>query len=120
MSYVDKSYYQDMFKGSAIPDEYLEKQLERASDHIDIMTYSRIQAKGFDSLTLFQQTRVKKAVCYHAEFIYQYGAYLDIPLSGYSAGSVSLSFQAAESRGIKTSQDVIDLLQSTGLTSRRL
>jgi hypothetical protein len=76
---------------------------------------------GFEVLTLFQQVRVKKAVCAQAEYVYQYGAYLDTPLSGYSAGSISLSLKVVEAaNGVKTSNEVINLLKATGLTDRRL
>ncbi|WP_336822945.1 hypothetical protein [Sporosarcina sp. USHLN248] len=104
-----------------IPDEQLEKALSRASDQIDSLTYNRIVAKGFDHLTPFQQTNIKKSVCRQADFFFQYGGFLNMPLSGYSAGSVSLSFNAVEGGGgIQTSEGVMNLLSATGLTSRRL
>lgn len=121
MVYVDAIYYNDTYKGSIIPADDLIKQLSQASDHIDSLTYNRIPAIGFENLTSFQQENIKKAVCRQADFIYQYGDYLNMPIGGYSAGSVSLSFKAVEGGGgIKTSDDVINLLKSTGLTSRRL
>lgn len=121
MAYADNDYYKNFYGGAVIPDEDLTRQLEKASDQIDSMTYNRIVVKGFENLTEFQQDRVKKSVCTHADFIYQYGAYLDMPLSGYSAGSISLSFNAKKAGGgIKTSQDVINLLKATGLIDRRL
>ncbi|MHB8061259.1 MAG: head-tail connector protein, partial [Ruminiclostridium sp.] len=73
-----------------------------------------------NTLTTFQQDRVKKAVCAHADFIYQYGPYLNMPISGYSAGSISLSFKSVEVGGIKTSEEVTNLLKATGLMDRRL
>lgn len=121
MAYVDIEYYKKEYGGNIISDEELNSKLSRASDQIDNLTYNRISAIGFDNLTEFQKDKVKKAVCYQADFMAQYGEYLDMPLSGYSAGSVSLSFNPKEGGGnTKTSDEVINLLRGTGLTSRRL
>lgn len=121
MAYVDSEYYKNEYGGNVLSDEDLKQKLSRASDQIDILTYNRIVAIGFDNLTSFQQERVKKAVCYQADFIAQYGEYINMPLSGFSAGDISLSFKPQQGGGnVKTSDDVINILRSTGLTSRRL
>lgn len=120
MSYVDKTYYNDSFGGVILPEEHIENKLERASDQIDTLTYNRIVGKGFENLTNFQQDKIKKAVCIHAEFIEQYGTYIDMPLNGFSAGSVSVSFNAQKVNGITTTQEVLNYLKQTGLTCRRL
>ena len=120
MSYVDSTYYKETFGGNILPEVSIERKLERASDQVDILTYSRINAKGFDNLTEFQKDKVKKAICIHAEFIEQYGSYIDMPLSGFSAGSISVSFNAEKVNGITTTQEVLNYLKQTGLTCRRL
>lgn len=120
MPYADAEYYKITYGGTVIPDAELTRQLYRASDQVDSMTYNRIVATGIESLTSFQQDRVKKAVCSHADFQYQYGSYLNMPLTGYSAGSISLSFKSVEAGGIKTSEEVTNLLKPTGLMDRRL
>lgn len=121
MSYVDIDYYKIIFQGAVIPDDEVNRQLRKSSDQIDSMTFNRIASKGFDSLSQFQQDKVRRAVCTQAEFIYQFGQYLDIPLEGFSAGSLSLNFKSVEAAGgVKTSEEVMNLLRSTGLTSRRL
>lgn len=115
MSYVDIVYYKETFKGS-IADEY---NLLRAEADIDTLTYNRIVKKGFDNLTPFQQGKIKNAVCLHAEFLTQYSDMIESPLSGYSAGSTSVSFKAVTNiGGINTTERVIGLLDSTGLTTR--
>jgi hypothetical protein len=120
MSYATVQEYQQYGDGS-IPLDELPKALEQASDQIDALTYNRITAGGVIGLTPFQRTKVAKAVCYQADFTFQYGDYLNFPLSGYSAGSVSLSFKAVEGAGgIQTTEAVTSLLAATGLTSRRL
>lgn len=120
MAYATSDDYAQYGNGS-IPAESLGKALDAASDAIDSLTYSRIIGRGFDSLTPFQQFRVKKAVCQHADFTYQYGDYLNMPLQSYGAGSISMSFKAEEGAGgVQTSRAVIELLKATGLTDRRL
>lgn len=120
MVYATKEDYEKYGDGS-IPVSDLDRALSRASDQIDSLTYNRIVAKKFDRLTKFQQTNIKKAVCQQADFIHQYGDYLDMPLSSFSAGSISMGFKAVEGGGgIRTSESVNNLLSATGLTTRRL
>lgn len=120
MAYATVEEYQQYGDGS-IPPEQLPAALERASDQIDALTYNRIAAGGLIGLTPFQRTKVAKAVCQQADFFSAYGDYLNFPLAGYSAGSVSMSFKAVEGAGgIQTTESVTSLLAATGLTSRRL
>ena len=78
MSYVDISYYKDNFKGDILNDDTLENRLERASDQIDKLTYNRIIGVEFKNLSPFQQDKIKKAVCLQAEFIEQYGEFINM------------------------------------------
>jgi hypothetical protein len=120
MAYATVEEYQQYGDGS-IPAEELLSALERASDQIDALTYNRIAAGGVAGLSPFQQVKVSKAVCQQADFYNAYGDYLNFPLSGYSAGSVSVSFKAMQGAGgVQTTEAVSSLLAATGLTSRRL
>lgn len=120
MRYVDSTYYKEVFEGNIIPEDSLNRKLERASDQVDTLTYNRIVGIGFDNLTEFQKEKIKKAICIHAEFIEQFGDYIDTPLSGFSAGSTSVSFNTNKVNGITTTQEVLNYLKQTGLTCRRL
>lgn len=120
MSYVDSTYYKESFGGTIIPEDSLIRKLERASDQVDTLTYNRIVGIGFDNLTEFQKDKIKKAICIHADFIEQYGSYIDTPLSSFSAGSTSVSFNTNKVNGITTTQEVLNYLKQTGLTCRRL
>lgn len=120
MGYVDEAYYKDTFGGTIIPDVSLVNRLERASDQINSLTYNRIIGIGFDILTPFQQDKIQKAICLHADFMEQYGEYIDMPLNGFSAGSISVSFNANKSNGVTATQEVMNYLKQTGLTCRRL
>lgn len=117
MSYVDQEYYNN-FSGLII--EKLDSKLEKATDQINSLTYNRIIGIGFDNLTPFQQDKIKKAICVHADFIDQYGSYIDMPLSSFSAGSVSVNFNAQKINGITTTQEVLNYLSQTGLSCRRI
>ena len=41
MSYVDKSYYIDVFKGNMIDENDIDKSLRKASRHIDTLTFNK-------------------------------------------------------------------------------
>lgn len=118
MAYATVEDYK-LYGNEQIPVEQLPAALERASDQIDTLTYNRIAARGFEALTPFQADKVIKAVCQQVDFYYTYGDYINSPLSGYSAGSISLSFQAATGAGgVQTTDAVKSLLALTGLTTR--
>lgn len=117
MPYVDEEYYNN-FSGTIT--EKISSKLEKATDQINSLTYNRIIGLGFDNLTPFQQDKVKKAICIHADFVEQYGDYIDIPLGGFNAGSVSVSFNGQKINGVTTTQEVINYLSQTALTCRRL
>lgn len=101
----------------------LAQQLAAAQDDIDAMTYGRIARTGFESLTAFQQGKVKAAVCAQAKFLQDYGELVDNPLASYGVGGVSMSFRedAVQRRGgVATSSRVLALLLPTGLLSREV
>lgn len=120
MPYADAEFYNNTYKGTAIPVEELDRALVHASDQIDSMTYNRIRAVGFESLTSYQQERVKLAVCAQADFYKEYGGLVDVPLHGFSAGKISLSFAGERINGIATSRTVSSYLSQSGLSDRRL
>lgn len=120
MAYVDYQYYKDEFNGTVLDESNSKQRLERASDQVDSLTFNRIRAKGFDNLTDFQKDRIKKAICIHAEFIEQYGDYINMPLNSFSAGSISINFSTKTINGVNTTQEVLNYLNQTGLTCRRI
>lgn len=123
MSYYASGGDYTNYGNGSIPDDKLYHMIERASDDLDVMTYSRIIVTEFNNLAYFQRDRVIKAVCKHADFLYQYGDFLDVPFASYSAGSTSMSFgkdQLVSVGGVKTSNAVYNLLKATGLIDRRL
>ncbi len=121
MAYVDYEYYRDIF-GGGLEEAEAKRLLEEASDQADRLTYGRIRARGFNNLTEYQQEMIKKAVCHQAEFIDNYGEYLNSPLSGFSIGDVCLSFGKENQGpgGVIADKKTLDYLSQTGLTVRRL
>ncbi|WP_313758471.1 hypothetical protein [Tissierella sp.] len=121
MAYVDYNYYKDTYKGT-LDEDTATKLLEESSDQVDRLTYGRIRRKGFANLTEYQQEMIKKAVCYQADFISNYGEYLNMPIDGYSAGGISLSFSRDNqgAGGVIADKKTLDYLSQTGLTVRRL
>lgn len=116
MSYVDSDYYKQHC--NVIIDD-IDNKLEKASDQIDSITFNRIVGTGFSNLTEFQQNKIKKAVCLQADFMEQYGEYINMPLSGYKAGSISMTINnhaVKNVNGVTTSNEVYNLLMQTGLT----
>lgn len=119
--YVDVIYYVDTYKGETIPEAQRANLLKRASRDVDSLTYNRIVSEGFENLSEFQQEIVKDSICMHADFLYQYGDYLDSPIAGYGAGSTSVSFKQKVTtgpNGIATSARVLSMLSQTGLIVR--
>lgn len=116
--YLDPNEY-----SGHIPSIEVEARLRSACRDIDSLTFNRIVAAGFASFTVFQQDLIKEAVRLHADFCYDNAELLDSPLSSYSIGSVSMSFDRSKIvtvGGVTTSSEVYNLLMQTGLCYRGL
>lgn len=69
MAYTDIEFYKTKYYGDTVPDESIEKYLEKASDRIDNITFDRLVDGLPDDERA--QTKVKKAVCAVADCLYQ-------------------------------------------------
>ena len=120
--YVRKEEYTEIYNGSVIPDEELEKALRQACRHIDSLTFNRIVAAGFDHLTAFQQETIKEVVCLQADFEYENADEINTILSSYSINGVSAQFGSSWNvfmeKGIAMKRDVYTMLCQTGLCCR--
>lgn len=120
--YVRKEEYTEIYNGSVIPDEELEKALRQACRHIDSLTFNRIVAAGFDHLTAFQQETIKEVVCLQADFEYENADEINTILSSYSINGVSAQFGSSwnvyQDKGVAMKKDVYALLAQTGLCCR--
>lgn len=123
--YVDKKYYFDEFKGNKIPKDEVEKYLKLAQEKIDSITYNRIVAIGFSNLTVFQQEKIRDAICYQAEYIYSngYNSEDNRDISSYSVLDISVSVNNSNSNKTiaqkeNMSETAYDYVHKTGLDSK--
>ena len=120
--YVTPEYYREIYSGSIIPEENLEKLLRQANRHIDSLTYNRIVGRGFLNLTDFQQDLIREVVCQQAEFEYENADEIDTILQSYSISGVSAQFGRSwnvfTDKGIAMRRDTYAELCQTGLCCR--
>ena len=88
MIYLPTSEYD----GNILPSDSVEKALEKASRHIDVLTYNRIVANGFENLTSFQQSVVKEVCKELAEFEFENADLTESVLQSYSINGVTMNF----------------------------
>lgn len=122
-SYVDSTDYSERGCGT-LPEDEIEKRLQKASSHIDSLTFNRICAIGFDNLTKWQQDIVKDACCMQADFEYENEDMLETTLTGYDINGVSVTFGSSANiytqNGVTTSQTIYSVLEQSGLCCRIL
>lgn len=115
--YVDKEYYQNTFKGNKIPEEEIDSYLLKASEKIDELTFNRIVAIGFDKLTDFQKEKIQRAICLHADYIFEFGTEMG-QISSFSVLDINVSIDNKNSIEAKfgTNKEIYNLVKQTGLT----
>ena len=124
MPYADMTYYKNVYGGTDIPDEDIEKALRNASRHIDALTYNRIVGRGINNLTEYQKDIVREVCCDLAEFEYENADVINSVLQSYSINGVTMNFgnswNVNVENGIAVRWDVYEKLATTGLCSRAL
>ena len=126
--YVDEGYYLEIFEGNKIDDlDELNKILILAQEKIDSITFNRIVRIGIDNLTEFQKDKVKKAICYQAEYIYENGFNNEEnkqDISSYSVLDINISVkdkdtnEKTQAEKENMSEMAYDLIHKTGLDCR--
>lgn len=101
----------------ATSDTLSEEVLELASSKIDELTFNRIRAIGFENLTEFQKSMIKKATLLQAQYYEDYGTDAE-SLSGFSVSGLSMSFDNNSSTPTGVSSAAYMLLKQTGLMNR--
>lgn len=122
--YAGIEYYKNTYKGN-LKDADAEKALEKASRHIDTLTYNRIVALGFENLAEYQQGVIKECECLMADWETENTDYINSMLSSYSLNGASMSFtgQSASATvvsGVAVSREIYSHLQKCGLCTRSL
>lgn len=113
----------DIYPDEDIKEPEFSALVGKAETDIDTLTFNRITANGFDSLTDFQRERVKRAVAYQVKFIRDNQELLESPLSAYSISGVSMSFDKSKAvtiNGVTTTNQVYNALMQTGFCYRGL
>lgn len=122
--YAGIEYYKNTYKGN-LDNADAEKALEKASRHIDTLTYNRIVGIGFDNLTEYQQGIIKECECLMADWETENTDYINSMLSSYSLNGASMSFtgQSASATvvsGVAVSREIYSHLQKCGLCTKSL
>lgn len=119
MTYADADYYTNIYKGSLIAENALEKALKDASQQIDTLTYNRIHREGFERLTEFRKEIVQETVCKLADFNTENADVLNMILGSYAINGVSMEFGKGWNvgivNGIPISPGIYGYLEQSGL-----
>lgn len=121
-AYADVNYYWDVYGGSTVPEEELDRRLKMACRHIDSLTYNRIAGQGILNLTAFQQEIIREVCCQQADFEWENADMIESVISSYSLNGASVQFgrtwNVMVSNGVAMRRDTYQLLQQTGLCCR--
>ena len=122
--YADYEYYSQTYNGN-LPEEEAVKALTKASRHIDTLTYNRIVAIGFDSLTEFQRNVIKACCCEMADFENSNADMINSLVNNYSINGASISFNGEGANfkianGVVVQKDTYSYLAQSGLTCTSL
>lgn len=122
--YADYEYYKNTYNGTLEEADAL-KALNKASRHIDTLTYNRILEIGFNNLTEYQQGIIKECECLMADWETENADYINSMLSSYSLNGASMSFtgqsaSATVTNGVAVSRDIYSHLQKCGLCTRSI
>ena len=75
MAYASQKHYKSVHKGQC--DNTAKERLTAAAALIDLLTHNRIRAVGFDNLTPFQKSAIRKACCQIADHMAQNNTTID-------------------------------------------
>lgn len=122
--YADYEYYKNTYNGTLEEADAL-KALNKASRHIDTLTYNRILDVGFNNLTEYQQGIIKECECLMADWETENADYINSMLSSYSLNGASMSFSGNSAtaqvvNGIAISREIYSHLQKCGLCTRSI
>ncbi|MED3841677.1 Protein gp8 [Niallia circulans] len=123
MAYIDKQYYDDVYKGTEVDEVTFNRLSERGSEIVDEITgYKLKQAFPFDKLNAFFKEQVKKATAAQVEYMILQGEGVehgDSDISSVTIGKFNYSEGQNPTRltreQLRTSPAVISYLKPTGL-----
>lgn len=120
MEYATEIDYLKIY--DSLPNEF-HTLVRKASRIIDVLTYNRVLAQGFNNLTALQQRTITECCCEIIQFYYENSDTLDSAFNSYSINGVSMQFNTNSSAiyqrdGIIIRADTYSRLLSTGLCYR--
>jgi hypothetical protein len=117
MPYIDKTYYDETYKGMPITDpDLFDRLATRASDMIDQLTQYVLKGVEFTQFAQLIQDNVKKATAAQIEYMASLGGELAIHGGGPSSVNIgNFSYQAGSAGQQEVSPAVIKYLIPTGL-----
>lgn len=126
MDYIDASYYNSTFMGTAANDDTLDALISRATDIVNMITGQAIvQAGGLSGLSADVAAAVQKATAYQTEYFIQNGG-LETANSGQGVASDTVTIGkfsikqrvACESCDPRVCPMTVSILEQTGLMNR--
>ena len=110
--------------GTLLDEECAKKYIELASYDIDNLTFNRINKIGFDNLTEFQKSTIKKVVMLQADFRVDNEDWLNSAISQYSINGVNINYGNSKTisviNGVFIPTNTFSILKQTGLCSLNL
>ena len=119
--YLTFSEFIKLFPNSEIKEPEFSALVTKAEADINSLTFNRITVQGYNTLTGFQRGLVSQATAEQVMFINENCELIESPLSSYSIGGVSMSFdksKVVEVGSVVTSKKVYGLLMQTGFCYR--
>lgn len=119
--YLTFDEFKDIYPETEMEAPEFERLESRAESDIDRLTFNRITACGFEMLSDFQKSIVRRSVALQMNFISDYSDLLDSPLSAYSVSGISMSFDSEKVftvGGVTTTNEVYGLMMQSGLCYR--
>ena len=105
--------------GEKLTEENAEIYLGLAYYDIDSLTFNRIKKYGFENLTEFQQSVIKKSIVLQADFRLENENWLNSALSQYSINGVSVNYTKSNTvtirNGVFVPNTVLSILKQSGL-----
>lgn len=122
MKYVSVDKYIEKYNHlEEIDNEIIQLLLDEACNDIDILTFNRIKAKGFENLSDFQKEQLFIVICELMEFQYNNRDFLTNVFSSYEVNGTSFDMGNKNYTiisGVPILRNIYKKLEQTGLTYR--
>lgn len=120
--YADYMFY--LSNGGTLEEGDISPFLKQASNNIDILTFRRIHAIGFENLKDWQKSIIQESVCAYATWLCDNSSLIETYLKSYSINGTSMSMDGAwnvyMSMGVAIPYHIFSLIESTGLCNHSL